>query len=145
MLAATLGILLLAMLLMSVCGRVSEVTDQEMTGRWEAASVTGSPAPSLDPSKPFHLLLKSDHRFEGHLMKGTGFYLAAGEWKLKKKDPANPLAADTDWSLHLEVTEAGGVKTKRYETDMACIGGRLIDVWNGPDEQVAYKKTIDTP
>jgi|GEM_PF-2630539 len=141
----TLGILLLSMLLMSGCGRVSEVTDQELTGRWEVTRLTGSTAPSLDPAKPFYLLLKSDHRFEGQLMKGTGFCLAAGNWELKKKDRANPLAADTEWSLHLEVTEVGGVKTKRYESDMACIGGRLIDVWNGPDEQVSYKKTSDHP
>ena len=145
MCAATFGSLLLSMLLLSGCGRVSELTDQDLTGRWEVTRVKGSTAPSLDPAKPFYLLLKSDHRFEGQLMKGTGFCLAAGEWELKKKDRANPLAADTDWSLHLEVTEVGGVKTKRYETDLACIGGRLIDVWNGPDEQVSYKKTRDHP
>jgi len=78
-------------------------------------------------------------------MRGASFCLAAGDWKIKKKDPSNPLAADTVWSLHLDVTEVNGVKTHPYETDMAYIGGSLIDVWNGPDEQVLYKKSSNNP
>ena len=143
--AANLGILGLSLLLMSACGRVADVTEQEMTGRWEVTRVTGTTAPPLDPAKPWYLLLKSDHHFEGQLMKGTGYHLATGDWQLKKKDPANPLAADTDWSLHLEVTDVVGAKTRHYATDMAFIDGSLIDVWNGPAEQVSYKKASDKP
>ena len=136
---------LLTMLLIAGCGRLSEVTEKEMSGRWDVTSVTGAMAPTLDKAQPHYLLLKNDHRFEGQLMKGTGFHAVEGDWKIRKNDRANPLAADTAWSLHLNVTEVDGAKTYRYETDMAYIGGRLIDVWNGPDEQVSYKKSRGNP
>ena len=139
------GIVWSITLLICGCGRVAEVTEKEMAGRWDVINVTGTSAPHFDQAKPPFLLLKSDHRFEGQLMKANGFYAVEGGWKMKKRDPANPLGADTVWSLHLDVTQVDGAKTYRYETDMAYIGGRLIDVWNGPDEQVAYKKSSNNP